>query len=54
MGWPQVVMIFLLGCDFTIDLIKHGEPKEGKYNVWTAMVAVALNAYILYKGGFWG
>ena len=52
MGWPQIVMIVLLGLNIGIGLVKHGEPREN-YNFWTILIGAILEAGLLYFGGFW-
>jgi len=37
---------------FVSNVIKHGEPKDQKYNGWASLVAVIINIIILSYGGF--
>lgn len=37
-----------LGCY----LAKHGEPKTGKYDFWTALISTILQVLLLWGGGF--
>lgn len=45
-----VWLILGLGCY----LAKHGEPREGHYSFWTALVSTAIQVVLLYFGGFYG
>jgi len=49
---PQIIMIVLLAIALTIHLVKHGEHRTGTYSFWAQLFAVALEASILYWGGF--
>jgi hypothetical protein len=51
-GWPQVIMIVIMGANVGISLAKHGEPHEGNYNFITALIAALLEYWILKAGGF--
>lgn len=31
----------------------HGKPIDDKYNVWARTLITAINATVLYFGGFW-
>lgn len=53
MGTPQIIMIVLMTIVVVIASLKHGEPK-GFYSIWATLVAVALEAGLLYWGGFFG
>lgn len=45
-------MLFLMAVSIGIEMSYHGETKPKKYNVWSTLVAVALNIAILHWGGF--
>lgn len=49
---PQLIMLFLMAVSIGIEMSYHGETKPKKYNVWSTLVAVALNIAILHWGGF--
>ena len=51
MGWPQIAMIVFMGVALGISMAKNGESK-GNYSVGWTLVAVALEAWILYEGNF--
>ncbi len=51
MTWPQITMIVFMGIALGASLVKHGESK-GNYSAPWALVAVVLEAWILYEGGF--
>ena len=53
MSWQQIAIIIWYALIIGINLAKNGEPQRGKYSVWTAIVSVAVQALILYTGGFW-
>ena len=52
MGIPQIIVIILFAMSLTINLVKHGEPKEGKYNFFSALIGIGIYLLALYKGGF--
>ena len=54
MGWPQIVMIVIGSIGIGVNLVKHGERRTDKYNVWVSIIGCAIEAIILYFGGFWG
>ena len=51
MHTPQIIWIFLAGGTIFVSLMKHGEPK-GNYNFWTTLIAMGLEFWIVYAGGF--
>jgi len=53
MKWPQIVIIALYAATLAIEAHNHGKPKDQKHNFFLTAVAVALNVWILYCGGFW-
>jgi hypothetical protein len=52
MGWAQVTWIVLIGIGIGLECAKHGEPKTGRHNGWTQVIAAGLVAGLLYAGGF--
>ena len=52
MGWPQYTMLALYMLGIGMEWAKHGEPKTGRHNVWTTLIATALGFGILWFGGF--
>ena len=50
---PQILLIILLTMGLTIDLVKHGEKKEKKYNAWITLISTVILTLLLYWGGFW-
>lgn len=52
MIWPQITIIALSAMALGIALVKHGEPK-GLWSWPATLFGVALEAWLLYMGGFW-
>lgn len=52
MKFCQIAIIVLYGMALGVHLFKHGEPKEGKYNFWSALLSFAIYMILLTKGGF--
>ena len=52
MGIPQVIMIVLLALMLFINIANHNKPREGKYNGWDALIAIAIQVSLLTWGGF--
>jgi len=51
-AWPQIVYAGILFMNLGMSLVKHGEPREGKYNFLVTLVAALLEFWILKAGGF--
>lgn len=51
MGLPEYVWIFLAGGSLFISLVKNGEPK-GNYNFFAALIALGIEFWIVWSGGF--
>ena len=51
---PQIIMVLLFGFAIGAEGMKHGELKTGKHNIWMQIIAVVLEAGVLWWGGFWG
>ena len=54
MGIPQIIIVILYALNVGITLTKHGEPKEGNYNVFSTLIGTAISVGILWWGGFFG
>lgn len=52
-GWPQYVEFGMLFLAAGLELAKDGQPKTGKHNFFTTVLALGFAAYLLYAGGFW-
>lgn len=52
MGVPQILIIVLFSINLGINIAKHGEEKEEKYNFWLALIDILIECFILYCGGF--
>ena len=46
-----IIKLVLIVLGVGVELARHGEPKEGKYNFWLALCAAALEIWLLYKAG---
>lgn len=51
--WPQILMVILLAIDAGVSLAQHGKPRS-PHSIWTSLIAIALNVWILSAGGFFG
>jgi len=49
---PQLLLLCMWSLGLGIALCKHGEPKDGKYNVFIALLGVVIEAALLWWGGF--
>ena len=54
MRWPQIVIIVLMAMSTGMALVKHGEPRNAKYNFWVELISNLIMAGLLWFGGFWG
>ena len=52
MEWPQITLIALWSISMFQAIDKHGEPKEGKHNLFVSAIALVIAWFILYSGGF--
>lgn len=46
-----IILLVLYVSSWGIVLAKHGEPKGEKYNIFTYTIFLALELWLLYKGG---
>lgn len=53
MEWPQIVMMILMGGNIGIALAKDGEPRDGEHSFIVTVIGAAIEAVILWAGGFW-
>jgi ribonucleotide reductase beta subunit family protein with ferritin-like domain len=51
-GIPQFILLMLMLVELTVELYKHGEPKEDKYNFFVSVIFQAILLGILFWGGF--
>ena len=49
---PQIIMIAIFAMNFTINLMKHGQPRQDKYNVFSVIIDTFIEISILKWGGF--
>lgn len=54
MKWPQITLIVWMAMSAGINLVKHGEPRNDTYNFIATAIALGIEAWVLYKGGFFG
>jgi len=52
MRWPQITMMIIFGFNVGAALAKHGQPRDGTYNVFVILFGTVMEAAILYAGGF--
>jgi len=50
---PQIIMIALFAMGLGVNISKHGQQKDQRYNGFTHVVFIIINSIILYYGGFW-
>ena len=50
--WPVILWIILMCLSIGMNLMLHGQPKEGNYNFGTAAMVVIIHTSLLYWGGF--
>lgn len=51
-GWPQITLLAILALNLGINLARHGERKNEKYNFFIALFGIGLDLFLLYMGGF--
>ena len=51
---PQIIMIIIMTMNVSINLIKHGEPKDDVYSFPIALISTIINVGLLIWGGFFG
>lgn len=54
MGWPQFAYLALIFISVGMNCARHGQPRDGKHNGWTSLVAAGIILSILWAGGFFG
>lgn len=52
MSWPQYVAGFMIFINLAITGCLHGAPRQGKFNIGTAIISAGIWIFILWKGGF--
>lgn len=50
----KIILLILYVLSIGVSLAKHGEPKIGQYNFWTALIGAAIELELLWWGGFFG
>lgn len=51
MKTPEVILIVLWILSLAINLLKHGDPKDGKYNFWIELISVFIAYFFLRWAG---
>lgn len=51
-GIPEIIMLMIHAVCWGIALVKHGEPEEGKHNIFNSMIGSAIALGLMYWGGF--
>lgn len=46
-----IIILFILAVNLGVELGKHGEPKNNRYNFWMALVATVLNLLLYWGAG---
>jgi len=52
MNAPQIIWIVLGAVHLTASIIKHGQPKDQRWNAGHSAVSIVIEAGLLYWGGF--
>lgn len=51
-GWPEGILLSLLFLAVCQHASKNGQPRDGRYDLGTALLAAAINIGLLWWGGF--
>lgn len=51
--WAIIYLVWIV-LGLGIHLAKDGEPRDGNYSFWTALISTGLQCFLLYKAGFFG
>ena len=54
MGTPQTILLVLLGLHLLIAAYYHGQPRDGKHNIFIKIIDAGILLWILSAGGFFG
>jgi hypothetical protein len=49
---PQIILLVLWAIGLTQSIRDHGQARKPE-NAWAGIVAMAINAALLWWGGFW-
>ena len=52
MNWPQITLLILCFMGICMAWYGHGKTETKKGNARTTMIALAINLFLLYMGGF--
>lgn len=50
---PQIIMLSIWMISLGVNISKHGEERNSKYNAYHFIIAKMIIFAILYYGGFW-
>lgn len=53
-GFCQIFFTAWLVLGLGMHLAKHGEPRDGNYSFWVALISSIIQLALLYFGGFYG
>lgn len=54
MGTPQIIFLVLLGLQILLTAHMHGQPRDGKHNIFVRLIDAGILIWILIAGGFFG
>ena len=52
MGAPEIIFLSFALFNLLYAAHKHGQPRDGKWNVWATLIAAAIEIGLLWWGGF--
>lgn len=47
----SIIILVIFAINLGINLAKHGEPKDGKYNFWAEIISTFIMLSLLYYAG---
>lgn len=54
MNWAVYTLLAMHLLNLGVNLGKHGEPKDDKYNFFTSLIATGFIMFLYYKAGLFG
>ena len=52
MGTPQIILLVLVALNLLANAYLHGKPRNGNYNLLTALINAGIIIWLLVAGGF--